>query len=173
MKHVTKIVFDLDGTLIDTREAVRQAYLAVGIVQPEEAWGRLPWQEWLPPLCDSPEHARFLHTKKNEHYEEMLARFAIPLPCWDIAASLKAPIITGASITAVHAVQTLFRRRLNVKANGVNRHGKAAWLSANGWGTYVDDCPDTRLYLQEVTTWKIQSPAEFLQSYSPPVPTLG
>ena len=38
-------VWDLDGTLLDSRDAVRRAYLEAGVVMPDDAWGK-PWQVW-------------------------------------------------------------------------------------------------------------------------------
>ena len=42
----THVVFDLDGTLADTRDLVRRAYDLVGVHMPEHAWG-LPAEAWL------------------------------------------------------------------------------------------------------------------------------
>jgi len=53
------VCFDIDGTLFDTRELVRQSYSDVGVVMPNSAWG-LPWQDWL--------DSETLHDSKTERY---------------------------------------------------------------------------------------------------------
>lgn len=57
------IITDLDGTLVDSRAAVTQAYEAAGVIPPRNFWGR-SWKEWL-----SDEVA---HRRKNELYGGML-----------------------------------------------------------------------------------------------------
>lgn len=65
------IVTDLDGTLVDTREAVLAAYREVGVEPPPGAWGR-PWREWLDDIS--------LHRRKNEIYPRHLHERAKALP---------------------------------------------------------------------------------------------
>lgn len=59
MRH---FVFDLDGTLWDTRPLVQEAYQLAGVQMPPGAWGA-PWTSWCNPLA---------HTKKVHIYHKLL-----------------------------------------------------------------------------------------------------
>ena len=64
--------FDVDGTLVDTRAAVKSAYAAIGIDMPNAAWGS-PWRAWLPGLCGNDvEKAQLLHKAKTKRYLKAL-----------------------------------------------------------------------------------------------------
>ena len=56
-------LFDLDGTLVNTRLAVKEAYRQVGIEMPDDAWGK-PWTEWL--------NNKFAHDAKAKIYPDVL-----------------------------------------------------------------------------------------------------
>jgi hypothetical protein len=99
-------VFDLDGTLVDTRRAVVEAYGAAGVKFPAFAWG-LPWRAWLPGLYGE-ERAAELHAKKTEFYPEMLLNHAEKLPaalvfCQLVAEGVSVGILTGASCSSARA----------------------------------------------------------------------
>lgn len=144
-------VFDLDGTLVNTQESVRQAYLKAGITMPNDAWGT-PWFDWCP---------RNVHELKNLHYPEMLNRYATTLPLFDVAVGTNAPVITGASANAVTAVKRRFCSNLNVQAFGLTRIQKAEWLTRHwrqGSNIYVDDDQVTRQVIEERTRWLALSP---------------
>lgn len=95
-------VFDLDGCLIDSRQAVREAYRRAGVEMPPGAWGR-PWRDWLIHACeDDEDEARRVHNIKNEIYPEMIRRHARQLPLATYMAALAERglscwVITGAS----------------------------------------------------------------------------
>ena len=63
-RDTRRAAFDLDGAMIDSRRAVEEAYRRVGIVMPDDAWGK-PGVEWLPALTDDPVWTRAL---KNQEY---------------------------------------------------------------------------------------------------------
>lgn len=72
MSHL--LSFDVDGTIVDTRELNRRAYAEVGVEYPADAWG-VPWQAWLPRVTGYPEHAcEVLHRTKVEVYRRELER---------------------------------------------------------------------------------------------------
>jgi hypothetical protein len=149
--------FDLDGTLIDTKEAVVQAYRIAGVEMPEDAWGK-PWHEWL--------KDETIHHKKNEVYPDMLKQFASVLPLFTIALRLNAPVITGASNEAVIAIQSVFGS-LNIVGIQCSRLEKILWLNRQRErGCYVDDDDATLLLVKEFTTWKPLTPNEALQLLS-------
>lgn len=157
------LVFDLDGTIIDTKQAVYAAYASVGVQMPEDAWGK-PWYEWLD---DSDAHRR-----KAEVYHEFIPGYSRPLPLLDIALEEQVPIITGASSNAVASIKQHYGD-LNVVRSGCSLEDKGAMLDNLQFEVvfqyghhkciYVDDCERTRAYLQkERTTWEILSPQVYL-----------
>lgn len=160
------IVFDLDGTLIDTREAVREAYLAAGVEMPDAAWGK-PWHTWLPQLPNlrlSPEE---IHKIKNANYKHCLREHGRVLPCLQYAVQLDAPIITGASVQAIAHVKTWLSEQgyhlRSVDLFGASYDMKQFWLNTTSRGIYVDDDVDVRVKLRESTRWLVASPEQFLK----------
>jgi hypothetical protein len=159
-------VFDLDGTLIDTREAVVMAYREAGVEMPSWAWG-LPWRQWL--------NDQDAHDRKNACYAKMLRRHAHALPLLDYAIDHFSPVITGASCEAVVAVKYIYPG-LNVVLTGATRAQKIAWLrTVTPAGLYVDDDDITLQLVSRETTWRTASPqiACSLLSSSPLEPTRG
>lgn len=145
-------VFDLDGTLIDSQEAVRRAYEAAGVRMPPEAWGK-PWREWL-----GDEAA---HRRKEALYPEFLRQYARPKALYRTAQRLRAPVLTGASGAAAKAVQEAFGP-LSVALAGATAEAKGRWLAARAaGGFYVDDLlhDDPRLRRQ-ATQWSLLVPRE-------------
>jgi len=161
------IVYDLDGTLIDTHEAVRQAYLVAGVEMPDDAWGKT-WQEWLPDFQK--------HNLKNLAYPEMLRKYAKPLPLYYDAIKSRDAVLTGASREAVYAIKKIFPG-LRIAMMRATRKRKLAWLrrqrvSISKPGIYVDDDEITReLVRKELPWWVTLSPEEFLVSSWRRVPT--
>ncbi len=97
--------FDLDGTLIDSREAVLESYRAVGVEPPPDFFMR-SWHEWL---SDST-----LHDAKNRVYIQKLSLIK-PLPLIRLYFDLGQPsILTGASSVAVDMIAKAFglKRRM-------------------------------------------------------------
>lgn len=81
-------VFDVDGTLFDSRPAVAWAYAVAGVHYPPEAWGR-PWREWLPRVTGSLEKARLVHAHKEDVYLEMIGSRPIAvLPAGEVLTEL-------------------------------------------------------------------------------------
>jgi hypothetical protein len=95
--------FDLDGTLVDTYDAVLAAYRSVGVEPPPGWWGK-PWKQWL--------DSEAAHSAKNEVYPAHL-HMARPLPPLSLLklhgrAGDKVWILTGASLQATLAVGKKF-----------------------------------------------------------------
>lgn len=63
------VAFDVDGTLVDTRWHVTEAYRRAGVELPDDAWHR-SWEEWLPALVG--DEARMIHSRKNREYRYLL-----------------------------------------------------------------------------------------------------
>jgi phosphoglycolate phosphatase-like HAD superfamily hydrolase len=68
------IFYDMDGVLFDTKNAVREAYNAVGL-NADNAKGRT-WREWLIPKYGV-DTAYRLHRNKNDRYVELIERGAV------------------------------------------------------------------------------------------------
>lgn len=148
------LVFDLDGTLVDTRRAVIEAYAHVGVTMPGWAWG-MPWYKWL--------GSKQLHDAKSAVYPEMLKRYALKLRLYDVASRLYAPVITGASDSAVRAVTGLFGP-LNVRMVEATTLRKVLFLArCKRTGTYIDDDEKVREQVEVNTRWTTASPQSFWQ----------
>jgi beta-phosphoglucomutase-like phosphatase (HAD superfamily) len=141
--------FDLDGVLIDTREAVRLAYRAAGVDMPDDAWGR-PAFEWLPDLCGKA--AGRVHVRKNEYYPALLAEHGEVLEMALRARLLvetgqPTGVLTGASSEATEAALALLRLRLGFEMpiirTSCSRQDKIDTLAGLAvrypQGVYVDD----------------------------------
>jgi beta-phosphoglucomutase-like phosphatase (HAD superfamily) len=151
----TLFVFDLDGVLIDSRQAVEAAYRDAGVEMPSAAWG-LPWQSWLIDLCGSDEKAREVHALKNELYPQKLLEHAQRLPAADIVSALwfmdphQVRIITGASDRATLAVLEVLNLNRIQYACGLTSQDKTDILRAfvrfgYNMGMYFDDRDDVQI----------------------------
>jgi hypothetical protein len=91
--------FDLDGTLIDSRDAVYQAYLDVGAHPPPDFFTK-PWRSWM--------RNEAAHTAKNLRYIELIKQGAVKaLPLSEVYKGLHQcdrVILTGASRVATSEV---------------------------------------------------------------------
>lgn len=166
-------VFDLDGTLVDTRRAVLDAYGRAGVNMPEDAWG-LPWQDWLITPEGRPDFAR--HALKNAAYPDCVARLARRLDLLEFAVSNRCPILTGASRPAVEAIEACFGVTLNVRGYSMKVGDKVSWLRGEGdvYSVYVDDDENARRTIRVATSWRVLCPTHAYQLLSsPPAPTLG
>jgi hypothetical protein len=86
----------MDGVLFDTKQAVREAYKAVGL-NADDAQGRT-WREWLIPEYGLVT-ARQLHRDKNDHYIELINYGAVEVlqPFWDMAYGIEEALHSGAT----------------------------------------------------------------------------
>jgi phosphoglycolate phosphatase-like HAD superfamily hydrolase len=139
--------FDLDGVLMDTQTAVREAYAAAGVVMDPSFWG-LPWEDWLPRSCNGDKHkAQEVHDAKNNLYAQSLRDHGKPLTgaqAFRIAeqSGARVYVITAASRRAARMVLG----RLGLEPSGLvastpqRERGKhlQRWDSV---GIYVDDQP--------------------------------
>jgi phosphoglycolate phosphatase-like HAD superfamily hydrolase len=91
-------VFDLDGTLLDTRAAVIEAYRIVGVTPPKDFFGR-SWKEWL--------KDERKHREKNEAYRHCLGLIE-ELPLLEMLRNTNSMILTGASLEAVSLLRKRF-----------------------------------------------------------------
>lgn len=165
------VVFDLDGTLVDTRQAVTQAYRWAGVELPDHAWGR-PWQEWLPQLlkyednAEDPlaQSAEQVHKLKNHYYQYTLKLYARALPCLERATHRSLVVLTGASRDAVTTLLKWNRsEKFAVIYSDLRLDDKIDWLNARPPGVYVDDDARVRERLVVATDWHVLSPEFYLE----------
>lgn len=135
-------VFDLDGTLADTRTIVEQAYKCVGVDMPEDAWGK-PAELWLPDVVvgDWQEVQRL----KNVAYRAIIDRNGVqPLAAAYVAKALirthPTYVLTGASPEAtLDVLEALKMVHVPVLATRCSLARKFDELNALGRGIYFDD----------------------------------
>ena len=90
-------LFDMDGTLVDTLRATREAYRKAGMKMPEGAWGK-PWYDWC---------TEEVHKEKQRIYPNTLREFGRILPAAELFKIVGGSILTAASARSVEAVMQL------------------------------------------------------------------
>lgn len=130
-----QFVFDLDGTLLDTEEAVRKAYIMAGVTPPANFFGRPAW-EWMK---DTPLN-RELHKQKNRHYKETTWRMVTALPMLELFDRTKGIILTGASQEAARMLCEKFNIQPSKLLTCLSVKDKINWLNKQEEpGIYFDD----------------------------------
>ena len=92
-------VYDMDGTLIDTKEAVFRAYESANFNMTEELWNK-PWQE----IGISKEQ----HDEKCKIYPHFLKKYSKPLALYYLYQKIPGYILTGASLDACREIVKLY-----------------------------------------------------------------
>lgn len=93
-------IFDLDGTLLDTKTAVILAYDAAGYSMDEDRFGKTADQLQIPPA---------FRARKAELYPGFIPKYVKPLGMFRMFQYLPHPmIITGASKSAVDALKVYY-----------------------------------------------------------------
>lgn len=161
------MIFDMDGTLVDTRDAVRMAYHDVGVAMPGSAWGK-PWTQWLPDVCGSVQRATELHAAKEKRYADRLHAVRVTALGALAARVSNFVLLTGASLPAVQLILT---KVLLIDPDGVIVHacmtqteklGKLGqYAKREATGVYFEDDEPTaigaRVLLETlgVTGWSV------------------
>jgi len=144
-----RYIWDLDNTLVHTREAALQAYLLTGTVPPEDFHTR-PWQTW----CSEADRLR-----KEEAYPTALRGHARPTPLFDLWRVKGGPIITNTAPASVDVLRRMFSELNDVPIGaGMDPTSKIEYLrllSEDGLtGVYVDDSAETCRRVREETKWQ-------------------
>jgi hypothetical protein len=144
-----RYIWDLDNTLVHTREAALQAYLFTGTTPPDNFHTR-PWQTWC-----SPEDREL----KERMYPTMLLQFARPTPLFDLWKVKGGPIITNTAPTSVDVLRRMLPELNDVPIGaGMDPTSKVEYLqilSGDGLtGVYVDDSAETCRRVREETKWQ-------------------
>lgn len=95
-----RFIYDMDGTLVDTRKAIRMAYMRAGIKVPADAWGKT-WRDW-----GCPED---VHKEKARLYPNFVREYGRILPAASLLALTGGRVLTGASLEAVTAVKEVLK----------------------------------------------------------------
>lgn len=146
------VCFDVDGTIVDTRELNLEAYLSVGVVMPSHAWG-LRWQQWLPDVVGDENTAVALHQQKVKNFSEILNNTDLwdkTLPSAEIARefsrteSIEVQFLTAASLHTAAIILDKLKLRAPLAANltiaGKRLHLDHAIQSGEYASvTYIDD----------------------------------
>lgn len=142
------VVFDVDGVLVDSRQAVYESYREAGIEMPDDAWGK-PWYQWLPHVTKNPSG---IHELKNAAYLRRIANLPL-LSGADVAQRLvkdkscKVAFVTGASRSATEGILrrcNLFPHKYTYWTSCDFRQKVRAlrYFQSHYWGepmVYVDD----------------------------------
>lgn len=140
-----RLVFDLDGTLVRTREANQAAYASIGVDPPIDFDVR-PWQEW----CSPEDHAR-----KVEVFPKYLATMATTLPTLSILRATGGSILTNCHRKSWEAIKTVFPElRAYVIFYEKTPDEKISLLNAGKPGVYFDDSPSMVRRVREETAWQ-------------------
>ncbi len=139
--------FDLDGTLVDSRATVLQAYRLVGVEPPPDFFYR-PWKEWL--------HDEEKHQQKNAVYLGML-KHVKPLPLMSLYHTLICPrlIMTGASKLAAMAIATKFSLDQRSLIYELSVEDKIRRMNAMRSGIMFEDQLDAATKMRKETQWTI------------------
>lgn len=135
------IVWDLDGTLINTRTANLNAYEHIG-VRPPPDFDTRPWQEW----CSERDHAR-----KGDIIHKYLARYATPTPLLDWYYQVRGPILTNASEQVCRFL--IDKYDLFEVNSAMTPEMKVEWLADRRPGLYLDDSKRTIDMVRRSTSW--------------------
>lgn len=146
---MTELVFDLDETLVSTREAHRAAYRAAGIPVDEER-DHLPARFWL--------HRNDLGKlrAKHEAFPEFLRVLGKRLPAMGIfAQAASSQILTGTSFESVVALRGAFDELRSARVQyAMGPEDKIRWFLCRAPGLYFDDNANFVARVNQETTWR-------------------
>lgn len=139
-----RFAWDLDGTLIMTRDANWYAYLHLGVTPPADFHIR-PWQEWC---------TQSIHDQKGDIIGSYLRRYARPTPMLQIFRQTGGVILTNASRPVIRHLTGMFDELRNAEIHsGLRPEQKIEWLRNNEPGVYFDDSESTVQMVRERTRW--------------------
>jgi len=140
-----KLVWDLDGTIVDTKAANEWAYESLGVKPPKDFYER-HWSEWTD---------ESVHQRKGwitAHYIRMLGK---PGPVMQLWINNGGTILTSASEATVNAVRDTFPVLGSADIRwGKTLQDKIDWLNGQEEpGCYFDDSLRTIQRVREDTKW--------------------
>lgn len=138
------IAWDLDGTLLETREANLMAYRSLG-VEPPIDFNIRPWREWTD---------KETHDRKNFVIGPFLRTYCSWLPCVDVWRRYPGPVVTMCSHPVLAHLKFVLPADMTI-LRADDREGKLRILRNLGpSGIYVDDSPRMRKMVnEELSGW--------------------
>jgi beta-phosphoglucomutase-like phosphatase (HAD superfamily) len=135
-------LFDLDETLISSRSAIVEAYAEIGVIMPDDAWGK-PWAEWLPQVCGDTRTAEKIHKMKTMKYAAKIDTLRILPPglCARrlISRAQSVGVLTAASRDSTYAIMNHILPGVSW-ISGLSWQMKREVLEKHGGpGYYIDD----------------------------------
>ncbi len=154
---IKRFIFDLDGTLFDTKGLVVLAYLRAGVDMPPEAWGQ-PAQAWLPQIVGK--NWKATHRLKTTEYLKLLSKQRPPM--LSAASMLRnargvgitCHILTGASQQSTQLIlaNQLQTYEYSIIGSGMRVEAKAdrlRMLAHPKYMAYIDDDEAACAYIRE------------------------
>lgn len=150
------IVWDLDGTIVSTREANLMAYRSLG-VEPPEDFDLRHWTTWTDKVT---------HDAKGQRIAIFIAKYATAGPLYSLYHRYGGHILTMASVPVIEALEPWIRSdSWIIRAEG--RDEKVDYLRQTQLhGIYFDDSEETVERVNRETRWTAVL-AQFA-SYLPP-----
>jgi hypothetical protein len=129
-----RFVFDMDGTIVDSRRAVREAYRRAGHPLPDDAWGKTAGEWGCPPD---------VHKMKIALYPTLLLRMGRRMHASDLLETVNGEVLTGATLQAVQAVRKFLKNEFRLLGAGCSHEAKIEILQVQSYPgsqiIYVDD----------------------------------
>lgn len=128
-----RFIFDMDGTIVDSRRAVRDAYKRAGMELPDDAWGKTAKEWGCPPD---------VHKMKTSLYPTLLLRLGRRLHSADLLETVHGEVLTGASMESVAAVRKFLKHDFPLAGVSCSAKMKIDILkscASSGVVIYVDD----------------------------------
>jgi hypothetical protein len=143
------LAFDLDGTLVDTREANLRAYRAAG-AEPPAHFHRVRFAEW-----HGHDSGNRIARRKAELYPAFLETHGRALPLYDMfVVERGGTVLTGASLAGAEAVRALFPHLGSDVHCGMTLQDKLEWLRLHPPGVYFDDDKHACRMVSTLTKWR-------------------
>jgi hypothetical protein len=140
-----RVAWDLDGTLVLTREANMAAYRRIGVEPPEDFHLR-QWREWCEPRK---------HQEKGTHIAYYLRRLGRPTPLLGVFGQIGGRILTSASPPVVAALREQFPELRKAQIDSeLDRAAKIRLLLRSSPGLYLDDSIETVEMVRRETPWR-------------------
>ena len=136
------MVFDLDGTLVDTRKANWEAYRHINISPPDN-FHQIPWQQWVTVTG---------HDAKNRVLPKFMKIHAKELPLLGVARLMEDKVIvSNISAAALESlIDCVDLDEFNIFA-GLDIRSKADRINFLRAEYYVDDSLGNCLYIKDNT----------------------
>ena len=139
------LAFDLDGTLLDTYDAVKEAYFLAGCTPPADFFQR-SWQEWL--------KDESVHDRKNTIYARLIEEKVTQTFLVDIYEKCGSRIIlSSCSAEAFVSLEKVFNLRPDLIRTGLSLDQRLEELIDLGTGIYFDDSAVTIEAVKKHTEW--------------------